>query len=209
MSKYSTVQALKAYGKATKDVEDDTLQSALDWAEGTFERLTGSQFDRQTVTNEIPARAWIDRKGQAWLIAQTAAPVISVSAISYRLIGPGTSWTALSWTADDIFLPPAVDPPSPKAWMVSLLPSNYTNIYTYGQQAADNILFKWTYVGGYASTPDSLAMILHRLAWWKYQLRQAPLGQISTPPFGTTEIIPALPADIRMDIGLWTRKVLG
>jgi hypothetical protein len=106
---------------------------------------------------------------------------------------------------NDILLPPIWAPPSPNAWTVTIYPSNVA----IPRVDADGIWVRLSYIGGYATVPPALKMLLLRLAWWKFKLREAPLGRVAMPPFGITEIIPALPADIATDIGLWTRKAIG
>jgi len=187
-------------------------QEALDWAEGEFERLAGSQFDQQTVVWETPARAFVDRKGAITIIAAERGPVTSVIGVQIRVpsapstISTSPSWQTLAFDAvNDIIYPPATwAPPSPRAWTVTIYPSNLA----MSQMDADGFWTKWSYIGGYASgsMPATLKMLILRLAWWKMKLREAPLGKVASPPFGLTEIIPAIPADIAMDIKLWQKK---
>lgn len=206
MSKYATLSAFKAYKKVAGTTEDAILQSTLDWAEMTFERLAGSAFDAQTVTNETPAAWFVDRFGTLHLTALERGPVTAVSAVSYRSAGPGYAWQALAWDpANDLRLPPGqAAPPHPRAWSVSISPSNVRLV-----PGAETLLVRWTYTGGYALAPAGLETLIERLAAWKYELRQAPLGRISSDMFGTREVIQALPKDVAADILLWQKTVLG
>lgn len=203
MSKYTALSDLKLYGDIKTDAEDTLLQTDLDWAEATFEQRCGSAFDYATVTLETPSKAWVARDGSLTLIASARGPVVSVQAVQYRVMG-GTAWQTLSWTSDNILLPPASNSPHPRAWAVK--------IFTFAlgvSQSPGDIYFRWSYTGGYQTTPSALSMILLRLALWKYKLREAPLGRVSVPALGMTEIIPSLPADIAHDMHLWSKVATG
>lgn len=206
-NKYAQLQDLIDYGQikaAAAAAETNQIQLALDWAEGEFEALAGSEFNTQTVTLETPARAFVDKFGWLHLYAHTVGPVTSVQLINLRRRAD-RNWQALAWDAiNDIILPPQDIPVDPDAWHVSVYPSTGLT-----QTAADNLLVRWTYMGGYATPPPPLKFLILRLAWWKYKLREAPLGRVSSPPFGITEIIPALPADIAQDVMKWTRLNTG
>lgn len=203
---YITIEDLVAYSPVTisNPTADLALGDAVSWAEGMFISLTGSHFDQQTHTNVQPQRAFFSRMGELVLIARERAPVTAVSAVSVRI--PNTlGWTTLSWNTDDILLPPIYDPPDPNAWRVTIFPNNIL----MQRVAADNLWVKWTYTGGYSPIPPSLHTVLLRMAWWKYKLREAPLGRINSEMFGTREIIQALPNDVRMDLLRWSRLAVG
>lgn len=205
MSIYLQLADLKAYSPVTidKGTDDTTLQQALDWAEGEFQRLTGTLFLTQQEVGETPARAWVDRMGMLTILARRRAPVTAVASVS--IFVPGLyPWTGVTWDSDKIFLPINDAPPTPDAWKVQLYPNNIT----LDHLAPDNLWVRWTYTAGYSGTPAPLKMTLLRLAWWKVKLREAPLGRINSEMFGTREIIPSLPKDIALDIKLWSRKVV-
>lgn len=207
-NKYSNLPLLKSHGQVTVSTEDNIIQSCLDWAELEFERLCGSQFDQANVVGEIPSRGWMTRDGTINLIALERGPITAVSSIEYRVLRSGTVWNTIAWGNDDLILPPSHSPPHPRAWMVTIFPNNLS-VGALASGAADDVLFRWSYTGGYAVIPDGLPEIINRMAWWKYKLREAPLGKVSSPPFGISEIIPSLPADIKTDIMLWSKVALG
>lgn len=199
-NKYATLAEVKAYAQVTTTVDDGLLQDALDWAEGEFEILTGSQFDQQTQTLVAPLQAFVDRGGRLTIEADHLGPVTAVSAIQY-LLPFSNSWTTLTWDATNgIVLPPAIAPIIPNGWRVTIIQN------ALPQLATDDVLWRWSFTGGYATTPLALKIMIERLSTWKYKLREAPLGKVTITPFGVTEIIPALPADIGLDISKWTHK---
>jgi hypothetical protein len=207
MSKYVTLADFLQFMPTQIQTQSDqfALQAALDWAEGTFENLTGSKFDSQTMTNEEPMSAWISRKGEITLIAKSRGPVTAVSAVSYRVL-PGTNWQTLSWdAANDIVLPVVSAPPEPDSWAVKI----YTSSLGYYNVAAADFWWRWTYTGGYSTIPEEIKFPILRLTQWKYKLREAPLGRINSEMFGTREIIQDLPNDVAFDILRWTRLAMG
>ena len=204
MSKYISLPLYKAFFPVSVDGSgDDTLlQDSIEWAEGEFERMAGSQFNQQSLVNEQPQRAWVDRNNIVTLIAKTVGPVTAVTSVQY-LIPRVTAWQTVTWdSANGIFVPSTDAPPRPEAWVVEIVPTSIM----MQQVAADNIRFRWSYTGGYATTPTQLQMILFRMAFWKYKLREAPLGKVAVPPMAITEVIPDLPTDIKTDINLWRRQ---
>lgn len=216
-NKYAQLADLMLYGivSSAGSVSSGSAvaQEALDWAEGEFERLAGSQFDQQTVVWETPARAFVDRKGALTIIAAERGPVTTVIGVQIRVpSAPSTISTSPSWQTlafdviNDVIYPPVYSPPHPRSWTVTIYPSNLA----MSQMDADGFWTKWSYIGGYNSGSTALfaplKMLILRLAWWKMKLREAPLGKVASPPFGLTEIIPAIPADIAMDIKLWQKK---
>ena len=213
MSKYVTLADANAYGivpaTSASTTGSSILQDDLNWAEGEFERIAGSQFDQQTETNVQPINGWVNRFGDMTLMAAERGPVTAVTALSFRVPGsssPYNTWQAVTWDATNgIILPGGsnVSPPRPNAWRVTITPANFT----LSAIPADDVLFQWTYTGGYANTPPPLKTLLLRMAWWKFKLREAPLGKIALPPMGMTEVIPSLPADLAMDCTLWQRTV--
>lgn len=206
MSHFIDISDLAAYGpvQITSTSDNATLNQAIEWAEGEFERLTGSLFYQGTETDELPARVWFDRNGALSLIARHRGPVTAVASVQIKILGV-IDWTPITWNPADIQIPFNDAPPRPNAWRVTLYPNNIN----LSRIAADGLWAKWTYTGGYAATPEQLKLILLRMAFWKLKLREAPLGRINSEMFGTREIIPNLPKDIGMDIGLWRRKVMG
>lgn len=200
---YVSLSDLKTYGQVTVNTDDTTLTNALNWAEGEFNRIAGSQFAQQTLT-EFATHGWINRYGWITVVGRVA-PITAVSALSV-IFPPSTTQTAIAWDPTaGIFLPPNISPPDPGAWLCQIAPSNVI----LPQTAAGNALFRWTYTAGYATTPDSLKIIILRMAWWKYKLREAPLGRIVSPGMGSIEMTPSLPPDLARDIKLWTKKVTG
>lgn|SRR5574341_1884762 len=208
MSKYLTLATYKTFFpvSVSTTADDALMQDAIDWAEGAFEREVGSQFDQQAVANETPLRAWVDRQGIITLIAKRAAPVSAVNAVSYLLL-PNTNWQTLAWdAANGIFFPSNEAPPRPEAWKVEIIATGLP----LGQYAADNIRFRWSYTGGYSSTPTQLALTIFRAAYWRYRVvREAPLGKVAVPPMGITEVIPDLPRDVALDFRKWSRVGAG
>jgi hypothetical protein len=217
-NKYADLALLKLWGQFTTADSDLVLQSNLDWAEGEFERLTASQFDQATVTTERAAQAFVDNVGVLHFISNSRAPITSVTAASVRYLAPLSpatvvaatgNWITLAWNnTDDAEYPSAVMPPRPEAWEVSILPNNVVlpQVDTIG------LWVRWSGQAGYvfpvvgSVAPNPLQAMILRLAMWKYKLgREAPLGKVASPPFGITEVIPALPADIAMDLMRWTR----
>lgn len=200
-NKYYSINDLKAIAGATTPAQDVYLQQALDWAEGEFEGMAGKQFDSQAVTNETPLRASVDRFGWLTLVAAQRGPVQSVQAISIRYAADNV-WTALSWNAtDNLILPPAdtSGPPRAGGFTVRVKPDSGIRYFP-----DSDFMVRWSYTGGYATTPERLKAVIGRLALWKYKLREAPLGRVSVPAMGITEMIPAVPDDIRADIRVWT-----
>ena len=205
---YISVADLANYGlgsTAGSAAQYQTLSDAAGWAEDMFEELNGhTSFYAQTVTNEIPRNGWVDRHGWIELHAGQAAPVTAVSAVQYMIPGAVDSWTALGWDANNgILLPPLGAPPNPRAWAVRF----NVGYYLPAPLATGDVYFRWSYTAGYSSTPSSLRMLLLRVAWWKYKLREAPLGKIASPPFGITEVIPGLPADFKADLEVWQYRL--
>lgn len=205
-NKYVVLNDIRSIAGATSPADDTFLQDAIDWAESTFEGLTGSQFNQQTFTLVQPKRVYGDRFGWLYLFAAEAGPVTSVSAIQLRSAWANT-WQQITWTADNILLPTpdSVGPPKANAWRVQVRPSTL-NVASLDD---NELLARWTYQGGYASAPPRLRMTIERMALWKYKLREAPLGRVSMPALGVTEVIPALPDDLLADIYRWQNSVLG
>lgn len=208
-NKYVVLDEIKSFfpAQVNSSVDDLALQVALDWAEGEFERMTGSQFNQQTLTAVTPFRAVATNRGALVITALEVGPVTNVTAASYRVLDPtttiSTSWQAITWDNNlDVIYPPTMAPIHPRGWTVSLIPNNTT----IPRIPADSLWVRWTYTGGYGSPPAALKEIILRMAQWKYKLREAPLGKVAQPPFGITEIIPSLPADIAYDIRRWQRK---
>ena len=187
----------------SKASETTVLQEACDWAESMLHSTSGSRFNAGIMTLVPPLRSWFSRNSELVLIAKEFGPVTSVDAVQFRIPGV-TNWTPVVWGADDILMPSTVDPPEPGAWMVTIYPSStsYPNI------PADDLWVRWSYHGGYDSPPDSLTMLLLRMAAWKYKVREAPLGRLSSEMFGTREIIQSLPNDVRLDLARWTRRTM-
>lgn len=204
MSKYCTLAQFKAYFPVSLvGTGDDTvLQNALDLAEGEFERLAGSQFNQQTLTNEFPLRAWTDRNGMVVLSAKAAAPITAVSSVQY-LLPPNRTWQTISWDSDGLFLPSNDAPPRPEAWKVEILPSSPA----MGQWPTDDIRFRWTYTAGYSVTPTALQLLIQRFATYEYAMREAPMGKILVQPMSPMPSVSDLPADLKKDIRLWTRPM--
>ncbi len=202
MSKYLTLAQFKVgFPVSLSNTADDTyLQNALDLAEGEFERMAGSQFNLQTLTNEAPLRGWSDRNGMIVLLAKTAAPVTAVASVQY-LLPPNRSWQPVAWDADFLFLPSNDAPPRPDAWKVEILASSPA----MGQWATDDIRFRWSYTAGYAAIPTALQLLIMRFARYTYAMREAPLGRVSVAPMVTPPPVADLPNDLKKDIRLWSR----
>lgn len=205
-NKYVTLADLKGIVDAKTSADDLFLQDALDWAEGEFEKLAGTQFNQSAEVNATPRRAFVDRYGWLTLVANERAPLTAVTAVSVRFPWAST-WQTLAWDATNgIIMPPAdtAGPPSARAWKVMLLPT----APRLSMMAEGDLLVRWSYTGGYAQAPARLRMIIERMAQWKYKLREAPLGRVSMPAMGVTEVIPGLPDDLKADIRLWENVTL-
>jgi hypothetical protein len=212
---YITVQDLLNYGQVSACAAGssgtdaavanyDLLSTACGWAEQVFEELNGhTSFYAGSPADEIPRQGWVDRHGWVELHAAEFAPVTGVSKVEYIIPGQVDKWTVLGWdSANGIILPPQGAPPNPRAWVVRL------NVgYVLARMATGDVEFRWSYTGGYNATPAALKLLLLRVAWWKYKLREAPLGKIASPPFGITEVIPGLPKDIEVDLGIWQYRL--
>jgi hypothetical protein len=199
MIQWGTVQS------GSSSIDYNLLTDDCGWAEQMFHELNGhTDFYSGSPANEEPRNSWVDRYGWIDLHSGSLAPVTSVQSVQYMIPGVNNTWQNLSWDPlNGIFLPPQGAPPNPRAWVVQIIPSNVN----LGQAATGDIRFRWSYTGGYQTTPASLKITLLRLGWWKYKLREAPLGKIASPPFGITEVIPGLPKDVVVDLGVWTYRL--
>jgi hypothetical protein len=199
--KYTTLDALKAYGQVTATKDDNVLNEAIYRAEAAIDQKCGSAFDQQTVVDELAHTCWVDGKGWLVMTADERGPVTAVTSISVRdLLNAPTAWQSVSWASTDIILPPITAPIRPDAWKVRIYPA--TPLWP---RATGQIYAKWTYIGGYATIPTSLISIANRLAWWYYKLREAPMGRVVTAELGLMEIPLSVPPDIKADLMLWTR----
>jgi len=212
MSTYVQLAEFKQYfpitfpsGSSGSSADDTTLQQSLDRAEGEFNRIADTNFNQQTLVNEYPTRAWVDRNGMVTISARTTAPITSVTSIQY-LLPPIPTWQSLSWDpANGIFLPDPSDPPRQWAWQVQVLPLGTPLML----QAADNIFFRWSYTGGYASPPSTLKALILRMAMFLYKLREAPLGRLNSQPGMMSQ--PAIirwPDDLQRSILVWQRPAV-
>lgn len=201
MANFCTTSDLKNYGSiVSTDIQDDAiLQDAIDRAQADIDGLCGKSFLATTVTDEIAQRAYTDRAGILYVEAFAACPVRSVSALSWY--GPYRTWTVLNLAATDVFLPPGHVPPSLRDNQVRFMGRDGTA--PYANLSSDKLIIKWTYAGGYATVPPALKQICTRLAWWHYELRKAPLGQVAYPQLGMIEIPDDIPRDILLSLNSW------
>ncbi len=201
--KYVNLATFKQHGQVHVSTEDDVLASHLQWAESTFERYCACQFNAATETNERPAAYSVTADGWLRLFPARRAPVTAVTSIQYRVLADGSPWKSLSWVADDLILPTSDAPPGPDGWGVLV---NANNAFLYAT-SMDHLLVRWTYTAGYATTPEALEEAIEHLAWWKYKLREAPLGKVVNPMMGTIDIPLAMPEDVKAELYLWQKKL--
>lgn len=201
---YITLNDLKTYGlngdtSATPD--DGMLSQSIYWAEQKWNATCGIQFNTQSFTRVQAFTPFVDYNGWLHLFAREAGPVTAVTAVRYRRLPTGdTGYTDVTISSDNLLLPLATDPMRPDGCHVQV----YIGPSLLGY-ATNQLLVQWSYSGGYASIPNSLKSIIVRLAWWRYKLREAPLGRIVTGAggLGMMEIPLAMPADILADSMLW------
>ena len=213
MAKYTTATTLQYYGTVnnpsnTTPTELSILTQALDRAEMAFESRAGSGFIEDTFTNTHPVNPFIDGDGFLWLIAREAAPITAVTSVSVMDMStqPGV-WQTVAWDTNNLILPYVDTNPvraSQEWWTCKLLPTSPS----LGPKARGKLTVKWTYKGGFASAPNSLAALICRLAWWEYKMREAPMGRIVTTELGLMELPLVIPPDVEADIKLWTRPMV-
>ena len=200
--KYCTVAALKTYGDVPNLAVgmDQIYSDAILRAEATFERQCGSQFNQQTTGMVEPWNVFVDGAGWMWLNAMEVGPITAVGTVQYRILD-SSGWKTLAWGADDIILPNATTAPPVAGWTARI----YNN--TLPSLATGQLLARWSYTGGYATTPQALTSIIERLAWWMIKLREAPVGTVRNE-LGTLEVPVDMPKDILRDCMLWARDYL-
>ena len=211
--KYITLDELKAYALGTiadpnnpsvynnsvqGTPDDAVLTQCINRAEMEFDRIAGIAFDQQTVTDVQAFLPFVD--GNSWLVlfARERAPITSVTSITLRDMRGTNQWNAQSWASDDIVLPINDGYAHPDCAKVMIYPANSRVPTPTGQ-----LLVKWTYVGGFATIPQSLKAVICRLSWWIYKLREVPINQIAMPNLGIMQIPLRIPPDINADILLW------
>ncbi len=193
------------FNGAVSGTPDDTLLSdCILQAEATFEQTCGSGFDQQTYASVQPVLNFVDGNGWLHLFARERGPVTAVSAVSFRDIVAGkTSWDTVSWSASDgIILPnyAVTDThPLPESWHVMLWPTSPLPSRATGQS-----LVRWSYTGGFATIPSSLALLIARYATYVYKFREAPIGTVTNLPLGTMTVPADVPPDIRRQMLLWS-----
>jgi hypothetical protein len=188
----------KYSGVVTTTPDDSILTSAILRAEAKFDAETSTRWDSTTSTLAQPIQIFVDGNGWIHLFAREAGPVTAVSALQMRNLAAGTSWETITWGADDIILPPLLDPPTANSKHVMIYPGT-----VMGGTGTGNVFGRWTYTGGYSTIPGSLKSIILRLAQWIYKLREAPLGVVKNPMLGSIDIPQKVPPDVQRDIELW------
>lgn len=207
MTVYVTAAQVKAYGstQGVNNASDDAaINQAIARAESAFDAIVGAGYDQQTYANVSPLSSFIDSNGWLWIKARERGPVTAVTAISIRYLSMSGLWTPITWDATNNIFLPTLDTvpktPYPDWWQVRVLPS--TNLMTIDTR---NLAVRWSYTGGFATIPDAIQGIVTRLAWWFYELRNAPLGKVLTLELGVQTVPTSMPPDIRADIESWMR----
>lgn len=211
--KYISLDELKAYGIGTQadpnnptvynnsvqgTPDDGILTQCIHRAEMEFDRIAGIAFDEATSTNVQAFLPFVDGNSWLTLFAREHAPVTSVTAISIRDMRGTNQWVSASWATDDIVYPINDGYAHPDCARVQVFPANGFLPTPTGQ-----LLVKWTYVGGFATIPQSLKGVICRLGWWIYKLREVPVNMIAMPQMGIMQIPLKIPPDINQDILLF------
>lgn len=185
-------------GSVSGTPDDAVLEQCIFRAEMEWDRLCGCAFDEQTPTDVQAFTPFID--GNGWLhgFARENIPVTDVDTIELRDLKGTNTWTSLTFTNDNIILPPNTGSPRPDSAHVYVIPS-----VTLSPRATGQVLVRWTYTGGYDTIPESLKNIIERLAWYIYKLREAPMYQIMIPSMGIMQMPIKIPPDILSDADLW------
>lgn len=212
--KYITLAELKLYGlgevadplnptvyngSVATTPDDSVLTQSIKRAEMEFDRIAGIQFNQQTLTLVSAFLPFVDGEGWLNIFAREVAPVTAVAALQYRdLKAPGEGWKTITLNADDVILPINDGYAHPDSARVRIYNSNIPAPRSTGE-----ILIKWTYTGGFSTTPDGVKALICRLAWWIYKLREAPLYKIVSAELGIMQIPLRIPPDVNQDILLW------
>lgn len=191
------------------------LASAIQRAEASIDGFCGTAFDDDAVENEVPTKAWVDWQGWLHIFGHQRGPITDVTAVKYRFRDAG-SWSTLSWSSpDDIILPNLKVPPSPNSWRAQIYPSSPLipgSIVDYASGfgiptgvSPSDIMFRWSYEGGYTPIPDALNAIACRLTYFYYKLREAPMARILSAELGVMEFPLNIPPDLKQDLSIWRR----
>jgi hypothetical protein len=191
-------------GAVSGTPDDALLTNCILDAETRFEQITGTGYDEHSLTMVQAFTPFVTPDGFIHLFARERGPVSAVSAIQYRDIAGGVpTWQTLTWATDDIILPYQnildVDAhPSPDSWHVRVYAP------TLGPRSTGQILARWSYTGGYTTTPLALMNLIAGFATWIYKLRrEAPLGVVSNQALGTFSAPLNVPPDILATCNNW------
>jgi hypothetical protein len=213
--KYTTLQNVKQYGRINQlinpisddNLDDQWIAEAVALAENSIDTFTNTGFQYQTNVNELADIAFVDEN--QWLIVQTHYPVCAVQAINYMDREAGDyQWQPISLDTIIYGRTPLAYPNTPP------LPDSY-KVMCYSLNpimataSPGGFLAQVTYTSGYEHIPEVLTAITNRVAWWKYQLRSAALGEATTPSPSTGQLSMSndLPKDIRDQLKSWVRTV--
>jgi hypothetical protein len=183
--------------------DDNILSDTIYQAESDFELFTGSGFDQITYSLVQALTPFVDDQGWLHLFARERGPITAVTEIQVRDIwGQATAWTPYPFTTDNLILPSfstSDTHPRPESWWVRIYPATGLPPRSTGQ-----ILVKWSYTGGFATIPNSLQLLIARMAAYVYKLREMPAGKVINQPLGTMTIPTDYPPDIMRQMRLWT-----
>jgi hypothetical protein len=218
MGKYCSLTLLKQYligsvvdpanptrfnGNVINTPDDNILTDAISDAETTFELEAGMSYDEQTYALTQSHQTWIDQNGWVNLFARERGPVTAVSTVQVRdLLSSDRSWKPITWNADDIILPAfslSDTHPLPESWRVQIIPT-----VALPSRATGTVLARWSYTGGFATIPDSLALLIAAAATYVYKRRESSLGIVQNQQLGTFSRPLDFPPDILRRFKLWS-----
>ena len=217
--KYCTVALLKKYligsvvdpanptrfnGNVSGTPDDDLLSASIFDAESTFEQeCDGTAFDQATQTVVQSFITFIDGNGWLHLFARERGPVTAVAVVEVRdLLSTDRTWKPVTWTADDIILPPystSETHPHPESWHVLISP-----VSAMESRATGQIMARWTYTGGYPTIPTALSLLIASAAAYVYQRRENAMGVLQNAQLGTFSRPLDFPPDILRRFQKWS-----
>ena len=210
--KYTTLGALKAYGRAgalpggTKQLADDdpTMLLSIARAEESIDCYCGTRFEASE-NIEVTDEVFVDRYG--WLWCQLAQPIRSVSLVELMDLSSMPRWTPLSFSGDaGVIIDPTTgrgDPPTLGCYRMQAYPITQLQPSQRGRYR-----LRVTYAGGYPSIPAAIEAVCVRTAWWFYKVRDVPMGTVRDLTNATITVPQDFPADIKGQMVGWRRLPL-